>query len=190
MHNALKFLWLPACISAALLLNGCSRNDTPAKQGADTAQDDQIMRELSSEPVRPFAKTANDQHDIQALNDFDQRFTAVSDEMEDELMRMKEQGTLTAEFATERKRDNIQSALNMIKALDLKTEQGRYIQGLLYQYWDGQNQQLQQPNAETGKTAGNTKGLGQFIHAQEQLEHWQSQYPAQPEATQGKTAAE
>ena len=89
--------------------------------------------------------------------------------------------------AAARKRDNIQSALRMLKELDLKTEQGRYIQGLMYQYWDNQGKLLRQPPADqNGKAADNkqpsenVKGLGQFIHAQEQLEHWQQQYPAIP----------
>ena len=34
--------------------------------------------------------------------------------------------------------DNVRSSLTMLKDLDLKTEQGRYIQGLLYQYWENQ----------------------------------------------------
>ena len=94
-------------------------------------------------------------------------------------MRMKENGSLTPEFAAARKRDNIQSALRMLKELDLKTEQGRYIQGLMYQYWDTQGKLLDQPQAEQSaqKPSENIQGLGQFIHAQEQLDHWQAQYP-------------
>lgn len=187
MPHAFKVLGLPLLISAALLAAGCDRSKEAEKPSADLSQDDQIMRELASEPVKPFAKTANDVQDIQALTDFDARFTAVSDEMEDELMRMKEDGSLTPEFALSRKQDNINSALTMLKALDLKTEQGRYIQGLMYQYWDNQGKLLRQPPADqNGKAAGNkqpsenVKGLGQFIHAQEQLEHWQQQYPAIP----------
>ena len=187
MPHAFKVLGVPLLISAALLAAGCDRSKEAEKPSADLSQDDQIMRELASEPVKPFAKTANDVQDIQALTDFDARFTAVSDEMEDELMRMKEDGSLTPEFALSRKQDNINSALTMLRALDLKTEQGRYIQGLMYQYWDNQGKLLRQPPADqNGKTAGNkqpsenVKGLGLFIHAQEQLEYWQQQYPAIP----------
>ncbi len=64
--------------------------------------------------------------------------------MEDELMKMREAGTLTDEFAKTRQQDNIQSALNMLKELDLKTEQGRYIQTLMYQYWDNQAKIIQE----------------------------------------------
>ena len=184
MQQAFKFLGMPLLISAILMITGCDRSQEAEKPSADLSQDDQIMRELSSEPVKAFAKTAHDIHDIQALTDFDTRFTAVSDEMEDELMRMKEDGSLTPEFALSRKQDNINSALTMLKALDLKTEQGRYIQGLMYQYWDNQGKLLQQTADQSAagdkQPSENVKGLGQFIHAQEQLEHWQQQYPAVP----------
>lgn len=176
--------WLSALVSTALLVTGCERSQEAEKPSSDISQDDQIMRELSSEPVKIFAKNPNDVHDIQALVDFDQRFTAVSDEMEDELMQMKEKGSLTPEFATARKRDNIHSALNMLKELDLKTEQGRYIQGLMYQYWDHQGKLLEAPSStDNKKPSENIQGLGQFIHAQEQLEHWQTQYPETKKAS-------
>ncbi|MGE8540960.1 MAG: hypothetical protein ACN6NX_06640 [Acinetobacter sp.] len=179
MQRAIKLISLPLVVCTALAFTGCERSKEAQKPSADVSQDDQIMRELASEPVKPFAKTANDVQDIQALTDFDTRFTAVSDEMEDELMRMKDQGSLTPEFALSRKRDNINSALTMLKALDLKTEQGRYIQGLMYQYWDNQGKLLQQANQQKDQNVSeNVKGLGQFIHAQEQLEHWQQQYPS------------
>lgn len=178
MRHIFKIIGLSAFVSTALLLTGCERSQDKAKQSSEITQDDQIMRELSSEPVKAFAKTPEDVHDIQALTDFDQRFSAVSDDMEDELMRMKEEGSLTPEFAAERKRDNINSALRMLKELDLKTAQGRYIQGLMYQYWDNQNQLLQpSKTAESALPSENIQGLGQFIHAQEQLDHWQAQYP-------------
>ena len=51
------------------------------------------------------------QHSIALLVDYDQRFSSMSDEMEDELMKMREAGTLTDEFAKTRQQDNIQSAL-------------------------------------------------------------------------------
>ena len=89
------------------------------------------MQELITEPVKAFEKTPDDPHDIAMLTDFDTRFTQMSDEMEDELVKMQENGSLTEEFAYNRKRDNIQSALNMLKQLNLKTQQGRYIQGLM-----------------------------------------------------------
>ena len=182
MHHMVKFLAIPILLSTTFFMHGCEQKNTAQQSNTEVTPDDRIMKELASEPVKSFAKTAQDPDDIRALRDYDQRFTAVSDDMEDELMQMKESGSLTPEFAAERKRDNIQSALSMLKELDLKTEQGRYIQGLMYQYWD-QQQQLQLAEAQAPSQGENVvssshvKGLGQFIHAQEQLDHWQAQYP-------------
>ena len=49
----------------------------------------------------------------------------------------------------------------------------------MYQYWDAQGKLLDQPQAEQNaqKPSEHMQGLGQFIHAQEQLDHWQAQYP-------------
>ncbi len=177
----LKKLALIMLLSSTFGLTACQKTSENEQQNADISADDQIMQELNADPVKVFAKTPDDKYDIQALTDFDTRFTAVSDDMEDELMRMKDEGSLTAEFALQRKQDNIQSALTMLKALDLKTEQGRYIQGLMYQYWDNQANMLkQQPTDKASEGVPQNesiKGLGQFIHAQEQLGHWQEQYP-------------
>ncbi|MEG2300577.1 MAG: hypothetical protein RSC03_08770 [Acinetobacter sp.] len=170
---SLKQVLLPLLLGGSLILTGCNKANESAEQ--DTlSSDDKILQELSSEPVKSFAKTANDPHDIALLVDYDQRFSSMSDEMEDELMKMREAGTLTDEFEQQRQKDNVRSALNMLKELELKTEQGRYIQGLLYEYWDNQAKVIQDKAAAPHD---NVKGLGELIHAQEQLEHWQSQYP-------------
>jgi len=58
MPHAFKVLGVPLLISAALLAAGCDRSKEAEKPSADLSQDDQIMRELASEPVKPFAKTA------------------------------------------------------------------------------------------------------------------------------------
>ena len=176
---SLKQILLPLLLGGSLILTGCNKANEYAEQDM-LSNDDKILQELSSEPVKSFAKTANDPHDIALLVDYDQRFSSMSDEMEDELMKMREAGTLTDEFAKTRQQDNIQSALNMLKALDLKTEQGRYIQTLMYQYWDNQAKIIQNKNATPEQ---NVKGLGELIHAQEQLEHWQSQYSKQKDTT-------
>ena len=127
---SLKQVLLPLLLGGSLILTGCNKANEYAEQDM-LSNDDKILQELSSEPVKSFAKTANDPHDIALLVDYDQRFSSMSDEMEDELMKMREAGTLTDEFAKTRQQDNIQSALNMLKELDLKTEQGRYIQTLM-----------------------------------------------------------
>ncbi len=48
--------------------------------------------------MKKFPATADDAHDIALLEDYDRRFTEMSDEMENELRKMHEAGTLTAEF--------------------------------------------------------------------------------------------
>ena len=68
----------------------------------------------------------------------------------------------------------------MLKDLDLKTAQGRYIQGLLYQYWENQgkliNEQTSSANAQNQKKAAiNVQDLSDYLHAQEQLKHWKDQ---------------
>ena len=69
----------------------------------------------------------------------------------------------------------------MLKNLDLKTEQGRYIQGLIAGYWDQQLKLLEQHKDKTlndkSLSEDKLKGLGSYLHAQDQLENWRSQYP-------------
>ena len=174
--SQMKAYLLPLLFSS-LLFTACSKNN---EVDAPDPSEDRMMQELSSSPIQEFPQTANDQHDISLLRDFDRRFSDMSDEMEDELIKMRDNGSLTDEFARSRKQDNIQSALTMLKDLDLKTEQGRYIQGLMAQYWENQAKLLNNsskpaqdlPNA----TPDNIKGLGEFLHAQEQLDHWEAQY--------------
>ncbi len=43
------------------------------------------MEKLNERPVKKFAATADDAHDIALLEDYDRRFTEMSDEMETEL---------------------------------------------------------------------------------------------------------
>lgn len=169
--------YLLPLLCSTLLFTACSKNN---ENDVPDPSQDRMMQELESSPIKEFPKTANDQHDIKLLVDYDRRFSEMSDEMEDELIKMRDNGSLTDEFARNRKQDNIQSALTMLKDLDLKTEQGRYIQGLMAQYWENQAKLLNQ-NSKTSQdipnsTPDNIKGLGEFLHAQEQLEHWEAQY--------------
>lgn len=177
----LKHFGLPVLLCSSVLLSACDRHQDTVSQDDKIQPEDKVMQELVTEPVKEFKKTPDDPHDIALLTDFDQRFTQMSDQMEDELVKMEEQGSLTDEFAHNRKRDNIRSALYMLKELDLKTEQGRYIQGLMAGYWQAQAKlydEHKDKKAEPIKnSADQVKDLGEFLHAQEQLEHWQSQYP-------------
>ena len=89
MHYMVKFLAIPVLLGTTFFMHGCEQKKTAQQPEAETSADDRIMKELASEPVKSFAKTAQDPDDIRALRDYDQRFTAVSDEMEDELMELK-----------------------------------------------------------------------------------------------------
>ena len=84
---SLKQVLLPLLLGGSLILTGCNKANESAEQDM-LSNDDKILQELSSEPVKSFAKTANDPHDIALLVDYDQRFSSMSDEMEDELMKM------------------------------------------------------------------------------------------------------
>ena len=164
MSNLIKPLSLACLLGSALLLSACERNPSPEPK-QELSAEDQVLQELKSEPVRDFPKTEQDLHDLQLLTDYEQRFSQMSEDMEAELMQMQQQGTLDDGFARSRQGDNIQSALNMLKELDLKTEQGRYIQGLMYEYWDHQAQlHAQQPTSAASESAPDSvKGLGKFI---------------------------
>lgn len=187
----LKHCGLPVLLCSSVLMSACDRKPDTVSQSDKIQLEDKVMQELITEPVKTFPQTPDDQHDIALLTDFDQRFSQMSDEMEDELLKMEDQGTLTDEFAYNRKRDNIYSALTMLKALDLKTEQGRYIQGLMAEYWQNQAKFYDENKEKTAEpiknSADQTKGLGEFLHAQEQLEHWQSQYPDMNQAQAKKS---
>ena len=172
------FYWISPILFATVMgLSACKEQQEPPQ-----AQDSAIQ-ELITENVKTFALTADDLDDINTLSDYDTRFSAMSDETEDELIKMRQDGSLSEDFALLRKRDNIQSALLMLKDLDLKTEQGRYIQGIMYRYWE------QQDHLYGEKIASKTEltqqqipmqGIGDFLHAHEQLEHWQNQYQQAP----------
>ena len=170
----MRILYLMSPILIAVItLSACKEPQEPPK-----AQDS-VMQELVTKNVKDFALTEHDLEDLHTLNDYDARFTQMSDETEDELIKMRENGSLSEDFALLRKRDNIQSALLMLKDLNLKTEQGRYIQGLMYTYWE------QQEKLYADKIAGKIEltqqqvpmqDIGDFLHAHAQLEHWQAQH--------------
>ncbi|PVZ89483.1 hypothetical protein C9426_04240 [Serratia sp. S1B] len=114
--------------------------------------------------IRAFAATPDDAHDIQQLDNFNRTFHDMTQDMRTELEQLKQQNQLTTEFVEQRKHDQIHSALNMLKDLDLKTEQGRYIQGMMYDYWD--QRQHQKATEKVDKTP--------VIQATQQLEYWKS----------------
>ncbi|WP_130803460.1 hypothetical protein [Acinetobacter ihumii] len=170
---------LPVLLGSSLLLSACNKNKENPPEQATTQQ---AQDELQTAPVKAYPATENDAHDIALLDDFDEKFTAMSDDMENELAQMQQAGNLTPEFERNRKLDHIQSALNMLKELDLKTAQGRYIQGMLYQYWESQGQLIQQHTAsgtsQDRAQAITAKNLAEYLQAQKQLKHWKQQQKA------------
>jgi len=173
---------LTCMLSSALLLSACNKDKEPSaqqEQQSNVAND--AIGQLNQTPIKQFPETADDGHDIAILDDYDHRFTDMSDSMEMELAKMKEANTLTPEFELQRQKDNVKSALSMLKDLELKTEQGRYIQGLLYDYWEQQAKVLEQANtANTPKTDVNQ--LNEYLHAQSQLHHWRNTQSAETKA--------
>ncbi|WP_074383956.1 hypothetical protein [Acinetobacter pseudolwoffii] len=170
-----------ALFAAVMLLMACDQKTSESTEpAADSTASDQVMQELKTEPLKDFPKTTEDPHDIAVLTDYEQRFQEMSAELEKELNSMRDEDSLSPEFIQQRQHDHVQSALNMLKDLELKTEQGRYIQGMMYQYWQHQDKLLNTPKtqaAPVNEASENVKGLGKYLHAQEQLERWRSQYP-------------
>lgn len=174
---------LSSLFSSALLLSACNKDKEPVtSQETQTRSANDAIGQLNQEPIKQFPVTADDAHDIAILDDYDRRFTAMSDSMENELAKMKQDNTLTPEFEQQRHKDNINSALTMLKELELKTEQGRYIQGLLAGYWENQAKVLQQSTLSGTQTIDNNQQveyLNQYLHAQGQLQHWRSAQSAE-----------
>ncbi|WP_043971461.1 MULTISPECIES: hypothetical protein [Acinetobacter] len=183
--SKLKTTFAITCLlSSVLLLNACNKDKEPAankEQQSSSAKD--AIGQLNQTPIKHFPATADDGHDIAILDDYDRRFTDMSDSMEMELAKMKEANSLTPEFEQQRQKDNVNSALKMLKELELKTEQGRYIQGLLYDYWDHQAKVLEQANRSTSPqktdTSQQVNHLNEYLHAQSQLHYWRNAQPAE-----------
>lgn len=164
---------LMSLLCSSLFLTACKKADEPAKteQPSATSSTDQVLEKLNERPIKTFSATADDAQDIALLEDYDHRFTEMSDEMESELAKMHEAGTLTTEFEQQRTLDNVRSSLTMLKDLDLKTEQGRYIQGLLYQYWENQEKHLSDKHATKDEQIND---LADYLQAQNQLKYWKA----------------
>ncbi|MCJ0829159.1 hypothetical protein MN869_11970 [Acinetobacter sp. NIPH1876] len=181
MPNLKTTFALTCVLSSALVLSACNKDKEPAaKQQQQSSASNDAIGQLNQTPIKQFPATADDGHDIAVLEDYDHRFTDMSDSMEMELAKMKEANSLTPEFEQQRQKDNVNSALKMLKELELKTEQGRYIQGLLYDYWEHQAQVLEQANtAQTTDANQQVNQLNEYLHAQSQLHHWRNAQTAE-----------
>jgi hypothetical protein len=179
MPNLKTTFAITCVLSSVLMLSACNKDKAPSPDKAQqTNAANDAIGQLNQTPIKQFPTTADDGHDIAILDDYDRRFTDMSDSMEMELAKMKEANSLTPEFEQQRQKDNVKSALSMLKELELKTEQGRYIQGLLYDYWDHQAKVLEQANTTTSPQKADTNQqvnhLNEYLHAQSQLHHWRN----------------
>ncbi|ENU21908.1 hypothetical protein F993_03837 [Acinetobacter proteolyticus] len=181
MPNLKTTFAITCVLSSVLMLSACNKDKEPtAKQQQQSSPSNDAIGQLNQTPIKQFPATADDGHDIAILDDYDRRFTDMSDSMEMELAKMKEANSLTPEFEQQRQKDNVNSALKMLKELELKTEQGRYIQGLLYDYWEHQAQVLKQANtAQTTDANQQVNQLNEYLHAQSQLHHWRNAQTAE-----------
>ena len=167
-----------AILGINLMLSACHKDPQPTENQAQTSSVEDVIGQLTQTPIQPFPATADDAHDIAILEDYDRRYTDMSDQMEMELAKMQQANTLTPEFEQQRQKDNINSALTMLKELELKTEQGHYIQGLLYEYWANQAKILTESttsnSAQPLDTTKQINNLNGYLHAQNQLQHWKN----------------
>ena len=168
-------------LTGCCLLTACSPDPAPKTPDSRESFDpsDELKQEIQTKAIKNFPSTANDAHDIKLLVQYEQNFNAVSTELEQELDLLKEEGQLTEEMTHQRKGDLIQSSLNMLKELDLQTEQGRYIQGLFSLYWENQAHVYDELQHSKSSELKNPKdaiaGMGDYYTAQAQLKHWQHQ---------------
>lgn len=164
-------------LSSAILFSACSSQDEPKPKDQTAQNADTVMKELKTKPIKNFPSTPQDAADITVLDEYQEKFDAMNEELEADLEKMDQAGTLTEEIDQQRKRDSIQSALNMLKELDLKTEQGRYIQGLIYEYWENQAKNFDQKSNSTDKekpAAESVRGMSDLLSAEAQLDHWKT----------------
>ncbi|MEB3767210.1 hypothetical protein [Acinetobacter sp. MD2] len=156
-------------VVSVALLSGCHK--TPESHGSANPTDTTASAPQTSH-LASFAITQNDPWDIAQFEQFNQTFNSMSQDMKTELEQLKQQNKLSPEFLAQRKRDRVLSALNMLKDLELKTEQGRYIQGLMASFWEQKRQAL-----ESNTTAPNTDLM---LQAEQQLDAWKAKQPNQP----------
>lgn len=165
-----KTLFIVVGLSGAmLLLSGCNPKSADQEHGQHSASNSSSVEQQIAQNIRPFAATEQDAHDIALLKNYNDKFQTMSIEFEKDLVRLKQDGYLTADMEKDRRRDQALSAMNMLKALELETEQGRYIQGLYYQHWEKQYQRDQANTASAELTTPSELNM-----AEAQLKQWQS----------------
>lgn len=170
---------LSGVLASCSLLTGCEQPISP--KTAETPQNERTSHPTEkSVAVRDFPAQPTDARDIATLEDFQQRLAAVHQELSSELQQLQQKGELTPEFTLNRQRDHAQSALKMLQGLELSTEQGRYIQGLLYQHWEQQAKNLKSSATETSASAPTATDSNEQQLAEAQLQHWKAQQNKAP----------
>lgn len=178
MTLPLRPLLISGLLSSLMLMTACNSKDTTGENNSSEPKDasQEVMDQLKSKPIKQFASTPNDSHDIALFDEYQKKFDENSQALEADLKKRDAEGTLNEEIDHKLKRDSIESAMNMLKALELKTEQGRYVQGLYYQYWENQakvyDEKKQAKDGELNTPSDAVKGMGDMFTADEQLEHW------------------
>ena len=180
MNMKLRFqpVVLSMLFSSMVLVAGCSQSNDANSDSKNKDLSRDVKKELKTAQIKTFPKTADDRHDIDLLIEYDQKFNEMNSALEADLKKMLDEGNLTPELELQRKQDSVRSAQNMLKDLDLKTEQGRYIQGLLYQYWEKQAKKYKNGQSSMNQKDhpnNKVKGMGDLITANNQLEYWKSQ---------------
>ena len=169
---------LSMLFSSMVLVAGCSQSNDANSDSKNKDLSSDVKKELKTAQIKPFPKTADDRHDIDLLIEYDQKFNEMNSALEADLKKMLDEGNLTPELELQRKQDSVRSAQNMLKDLDLKTEQGRYIQGLFYQYWEKQAKKYKSSQGSINQKDhpnSSVQGMGDLITANNQLEYWKSQ---------------
>ena len=173
---------LIVCVSIGLVTACTPKSDQ--QQSAATTQDHSASAPTSSSAsahqpaliLRTFAASNDDAHDIAVLDTFYEKIDQLRIDVEADLKNLQQQGNLSNALAIQRQRDYMQSALHMLKALNLRTEQGRYIQGLLYQYWESQAQQTIASSSATTehpiRLESDAVGATDYLSAQAQFKNW------------------
>lgn len=179
-----QFVFILGICSSLSLLVGCTpksdRNPADQQTTASnpTANQQQRAQDYSRVDLRAFPATPYDAQDIAELDDFNDKFNHMQHDLNENIKQLQQQGNLTPEMLQQRQREYLRSALNMLHALNLRTEQGRYIQGLLYQYWESQAQQPIPANRATTEQPilleSDTVDKTAYLSAQAQLKKWKS----------------
>lgn len=178
-HTIIKTSIVGLCLSIPLFLTACNRDHQSTEKPEQKESVDpsiELKEQIKAHPIKPFTATPDDAHDIDLLQQYEKDFDQLSEDLDAELKQLRIDNNLTDAMENQRKRDLIQSSLTMLKDLDLKTEQGRYIQGLFYQYWENQidvyNELEQSPENELKNPKDAIKNMSDYYTAQAQLKYW------------------